>query len=67
MTKSILKKQCFEINAASVNETAKNMRTHFAQTGTYRVEDLDYILGDLRKSVGLEIPSGYSFSAHLNK
>jgi hypothetical protein len=45
----------------------KEMQTHFRQTGFYRPEDLDRVLGDQRRGVSMPIASHQALAAKIQK
>jgi len=51
----------------TVQERVKNMQLYYAQTGSYRTDDLDHVLGDLKRSIVLAVPAYNSFSARKDK
>lgn len=42
-------------NPKSVAETVRIMNKHYAQTGQYRIEDLDRVLGDPRVGISTSV------------
>ena len=47
------------VQEETVQDIVKSMQDHFAQTGTYRIEDLDRVLGDQRDGIGFVIDNVY--------
>lgn len=43
----------------TLQKLVENMHQHHAQTGGYRPADINRILGDQRKGIGLSVPSGH--------